>query len=52
MAVALTFMILFVVTKKKTEKEKTAKSAVSAENTETVVRSRIDDKPKNENDKE
>ena len=52
MAVALTFMILFVVTKKKKEKEKTAKSAVSAENTETVVRSRIDDKPKNENDKE
>jgi len=53
MAVALVFMVLFGVTKrKKKEQEKAVKSGANAGDSKTVVRSKIDEKPKNENDKE
>lgn len=53
MAVALVFMVLFAVTKnKKKGQKKAVKSGADAGNSEKIVRSKIDEKTKNENDKE
>ena len=53
MAVALVFMVLFAVTKnKKKGQKKAVKSGADAGDSNTVVRSKIDEKTKNENDKE
>ena len=52
MAVALVFMVLFAVTKnKKKGQKKAVKSGADAGDSNTVVRSKIDEKTKNENDK-
>ena len=53
MGVALVFMVLFAVTKnKKKGQKKAVKSGADAGDSNTVVRSKIDEKTKNENDKE